>query len=81
MVVIVAIASTGRRLAATVAAIVSALAFDYFLTIPYESFRITNHQDLISEILLIVVGLAVGELAARGRHHRDAASMSSQRVA
>ncbi len=81
VVVIVAIASTGRRLAATVAAIVSALAFDYFLTIPYESFRITNHQDLISEILLIVVGLAVGELAARGRHHRDAASMSSQRVA
>jgi K+-sensing histidine kinase KdpD len=81
VVVIVAIASTGRRLAAALAAVVSALAFDYFLTVPYESFRITNHQDLISEILLIVVGLAVGELAARGRRHRDAASTSSQHVA
>jgi hypothetical protein len=81
VVVIVAIASTGRRLAAAVAAVVSALAFDFFLTVPYESFRITNHQDLISEILLIVVGLAVGELAARGRRHRDAAWVSSQHVA
>jgi Domain of unknown function (DUF4118) len=80
VVVIVAIASTGRRLASVLAATVSALAFDYLLTVPYESFRITNHQDLISEILLIVVGLAVGELAARGRHHREAASASSQHV-
>jgi K+-sensing histidine kinase KdpD len=81
VVVIVAIASTGRRLAAVVAALVSALAFDYFLTIPYESFRITNHQDLISEILLVVVGLAVGELAAQGRRHRDAASTAREHVA
>jgi K+-sensing histidine kinase KdpD len=81
VVVIVAVASTGRRLAAALAAVVAALAFDYFLTVPYESFRITNHQDLVSEILLVVVGLAVGELAARGRRHRDAASTSSQHVA
>lgn len=73
VVVIVAVASTGRRLAAAVAALVSALAFDYFLTRPYQSFRITRHSDLITEILLVVVGLAVGELAARGRRHRDAA--------
>ena len=81
VVVIVAIASTGRRLAATLAAVVSALAFDFLLTVPYESFRITNHQDLVSEILLIVVGLAVGELAAQGQRHRDAASTSRQHVA
>ncbi len=73
VVVIVAVASTGRRLAAAVAAIVSALSFDFFLTRPYLSFRITRHSDLITEILLVVVGLAVGELAARGRRHRDAA--------
>jgi len=73
VVVIVAVASTGRRLAAAVAAIVSALSFDFFLTRPYQSFRITSHSDLITEILLVVVGLAVGELAARGRRNRDAA--------
>jgi K+-sensing histidine kinase KdpD len=74
VVVIVAVASTGRRFAAVVAAVVSALSFDFFLTRPYNSFRITRHQDLITEVLLLVVGLAVGELAARGRRHRDAAA-------
>lgn len=70
VVVIVAVASTGRRMAALVAAITAALAFDYFLTRPYYSFRISGHQDLITEVLLLVVGVAVGELAARGRNHR-----------
>jgi Domain of unknown function (DUF4118) len=71
VIAIVAVASTGRRLAAAVAALSAALAFDYFLTRPYESFRITRHADFITELLLLVVGLAVGELAARGRRHRD----------
>jgi hypothetical protein len=77
----VAVASTGRRLAAAVAALVSALSFDFFLTRPYYSFRITRHQDLITELLLLVVGLTVGELAARGRHHRTVAWQSRHQVA
>ncbi len=81
VVVIVAVASTGRRLAAAVAALVSALAFDFLLTRPYYSFRITRDQDLITEILLLVVGLTVGELAARGRQHRTAAWQSRHQVA
>ena len=81
VVVIVAVASTGRRVAAAVAALVSALSFDFFLTRPYYSFRITRHQDLITEILLLVVGLAVGELAARGRHHRAEARQGRHEVA
>jgi hypothetical protein len=81
VVVIVAVASTGRRAAAALAALTSALAFDFFLTRPYNSLRITRHQDLITEILLLVVGLAVGELAARGRRHRDAAWQGHRQVA
>jgi len=81
VVVIVAVASTGRRLAAAVSALVSALAFDYFLTRPYYSFRITRTSDLITELLLLVVGLAVGELAARGRRHRRAATTGRAQVA
>jgi hypothetical protein len=81
VVVIVAVASTGRRAAAALSALVSALAFDFFLTRPYYSFRITRDQDLITEILLLVVGLAVGELAARGRRHRDAAWQGQHQVA
>jgi hypothetical protein len=81
VVVIVAVASTGRRLAAAVSALVSALAFDFFLTRPYGSFRISRQADLITELLLLVVGLAVGELAARGRHHRRAAGVGRQQLA
>ena len=81
VVVIVAVASTGRRTAAATCAVVSALSFDFFLTRPYYSFRITRHQDLITEILLLVVGLAVGELAARGRRHREEAWQGRHQVA
>jgi hypothetical protein len=81
VVVIVAVASTGRRMAALLCAIASALSFDFFLTRPYYSFRITNHQDLITELLLLVVGIAVGELAARGRSHLREANDSKETVA
>src|SRR5580658_3578177 len=70
----VAIASWGDRLAAAVAALVSAASFDYFLTRPYDSFRISRQGDVTTEILFVVVGLLVGELAARGRQHQRAAA-------
>ncbi|HEX3980324.1 MAG TPA: DUF4118 domain-containing protein, partial [Acidimicrobiales bacterium] len=81
VVVIVAVASTGRRMAAFVCALAAALSFDFFLTRPYNSFRISGHQDLITEVLLLVVGVAVGELAARGRNYRRDAIESRQTVA
>ncbi len=78
---IVAVASTGRRLAAAIAAVAAALSFDFFLTRPYGSFSITGHADLVTGILLLAVGLAVGELAARGRRHRDHARQGDEQVA
>jgi hypothetical protein len=81
VVVIVAVASTGRRMAALLSALMAALSFDFLLTRPYYSFRITRHQDLITELLLLVVGIAVGELAARGRIHRRQAAESQETVA
>lgn len=81
VVVIVAVASTGRRVAALLSALVAALCFDFFLTRPYYSLRITRHQDLITEVLLLVVGVAVGELAARGRIHRREAAENQETVA
>jgi K+-sensing histidine kinase KdpD len=73
-VVTVAVASSGHRGAAALAALVSAVAFDFFLTRPYLSFRIHQQSDLTTELLFVVVGLSVGELAARGhRYRRDAA--------
>jgi K+-sensing histidine kinase KdpD len=68
--VTVAVASSGRRGAAAMAALVSAASFDFFLTRPYESFLISRQADLTTEVLFVIVGLLVGELAARGRRHR-----------
>ena len=81
VVVIVAVATSGRRWAAAVCALSAALSFDFFLTRPYESLRITRSSDLTSEILLLVVGLLVGDLAARGRHHRTSARKGRDHLA
>lgn len=74
VVVTVAIASWGNRLAAALAAIVAAASFDFLLTRPYGSFRISRQADITTEVLFIAVGLLVGELAARGRRHQLAAA-------
>lgn len=69
----VAVASRGNRAAAALCALLSAVSFDFFLTVPYQSFRISSDRDVITEILFVVVGLLVGELATRGQRHRRAA--------
>jgi hypothetical protein len=71
--VTVAVASRGNRAAAALCALLAAVSFDFFLTVPYESFRISGNRDVTTEILFVVVGLLVGELAARGQRHRRAA--------
>ncbi len=74
VVVTVAIASRGDRGAAALAALVAAASFDFLLTRPYGSFRISRSADITTEVLFVAVGLLVGELAARGRRHQLAAA-------
>lgn len=74
VVVTVAIASRGNRGAAALAAVVAAAFFDFLLTRPYGSFRISQQGDVTTEVLFVAVGLLVGELAARGRRHERAAA-------
>jgi K+-sensing histidine kinase KdpD len=74
VVVTVAIASRGNRGAAAAAAIAAAASFDFLLTRPYGSFRISQQGDITTEVLFVAVGLIVGELAARGRQHQRAAA-------
>jgi K+-sensing histidine kinase KdpD len=67
--VVVATVVPGRRGAAVVAGISAGLWFDFFLTEPYESFTMNRSADQETTALLIVVAVAVGEIAARSRHH------------
>jgi hypothetical protein len=73
VVAIVAVAVTGRRVAAALAAVSAAFWFDVLFTVPYNSLRIANGDDALTAVLLLVVGLAVGQLAAWARAQRDAA--------
>jgi hypothetical protein len=67
--VVVATVVPGRRGAAVVAGISAGVWFDFFLTKPYESFTMNRGADQETTALLIVVAVAVGEIAARSRHH------------
>ncbi len=72
--VIVAVAATGNRLAGFLAAVSAAVWFDFFLTMPYERFTITRHTDIETTVLILAVGAAVTEIAVRGRHYHAAAA-------
>jgi K+-sensing histidine kinase KdpD len=79
--VVVAIASTGSRSGGYLASLSSTLWFDFFFTHPYNSFDIHGRDPREITICLLVVGLAVTELAARGRHHQRVSQEETQYVA
>ena len=65
--VVVAAATFGGRTAGAVTSIVAAVAFNYFQTEPYYTLRISDRDDIVSAVLLLFVGLAVGEIAVLSR--------------
>ncbi len=74
MLVVVAVAANGYRLAGIVAAVSAAVWFDFFLTRPYERFTITRTTDIETTLLILVIGVAVTEIAVWGRRQHLAAS-------
>jgi len=71
---IVAVASFGIRPAGVVAAVSSAVWFDFFLTVPYNRLTINDGNDIETTILLVVIGAAVTEIAIWGRRQQARAS-------
>jgi hypothetical protein len=72
--VVVAAAATGVRAAGIVAALSGAAWFDFFLTEPFTQFAITDRADIETAVLLVLVGLAVTEIALWGRRQQARAS-------
>jgi K+-sensing histidine kinase KdpD len=64
---VVAVAAAGNRLAGYLAAASAAVWFDFFLTRPYERFTINRAADVETTVLLLVIGIAVTEIAVWGR--------------
>lgn len=63
VVVVVAAAGTGGRLAGAVTAAVTSQAFNVLHTEPYGELFIEKREDVVTTVLVAVVGVAVGELA------------------
>ena len=80
-VVVVALAGAcGGRWPGAVAAVMSTLAYDAFLTRPYGSLKIDRAADLETAIVLLVIGLLASELMALVYRSRAASSRSRDRV-
>ena len=64
---VVVVAATADRAAGVATALVASLAYNFFHTEPYRSLRINDGQDILTVVLLIVIGLVVSEISARAR--------------
>ena len=71
---VVAVAANGYRLAGVVAALSAGIWFDFFLTAPYENFAINDRTNIETTVLLLLVGSAVTEVAVWGRRQQAEAS-------
>ncbi|MEA2932474.1 MAG: hypothetical protein QOI56_1259, partial [Actinomycetota bacterium] len=74
VVVVVVAAAGGGRMAGAVTAVVATMAFDFFHTRPYLSLHIESADDLETTILLLAIGLVVGQLALVGWRRREDAT-------
>ncbi|MFH8591494.1 DUF4118 domain-containing protein [Streptomyces rimosus] len=72
VVVVVGVAALGSRPAGLLAALSSAVWFDFFFTHPYQRLAITGSEDVRTAVLLVLVGTAVTEIAVRARRLKEA---------
>jgi two-component system sensor histidine kinase KdpD len=70
---VVAIAIVGGTAGAIAAAIASFLLYNFLFTEPYFTFTIRDPGDVLSVILLLFVGIVVGQLAALQRSRAEVA--------
>jgi Domain of unknown function (DUF4118) len=66
-------AIVGGRWAGAVSALVGALCFDFFFTLPYNSLRIRNTDDITTFVVFLVVALTAAEVGIRARRGGEAA--------
>ena len=74
---VVAAASTGDRVAGVLAALSGALWFDFFLTEPYLRFTVSDADDVETTMLVVMIGLAVSEIALWGHRQQAEAAKRS----
>ena len=80
VVVVVAAAAAGGRLPGAIAAVVSTMAYDFFLTRPYGSLKIDRAADFETAALLLLIGLVTSELMSFAYRYRTASTRSRDEI-
>jgi len=65
-------ALVGGRVAGTFSAVAAAMSFDFFHTQPYNSLKIDSGDDIQTTLILLAIGIVVGEIGAWARRGRAA---------
>jgi hypothetical protein len=81
VVVVVVAAIVGGKGPGALAAVVATAAYDFFLTQPYLSLSIDSADDLETTVILLVIGLLVGQLVVGARRNQRRARRGSDDVA
>jgi hypothetical protein len=80
-IVVVIASACGGWACGVLSAVVSTMAFDFFLTKPYLSFDIDHSGDVVTAVLLAVIGLIVVALVEIARRSRRARAATRTEVA
>ncbi len=81
VVVVVLAGVAGGRAAGALAALMAALSFDFFHTVPYLTLTIDSADDVETTLLLLLVGVIVGQVAWRAQRSREAAEAGRSEIA
>ena len=68
--VVVLGAAVGTRWSGALTAVVAAMSYDFFFTHPYQSLKIDDSDDILTTLLLLVIGIVVAEIVTFSRRHR-----------
>jgi hypothetical protein len=71
----------GGRGPGLVAALVTTLSYDFFLTRPYLSLSIDSADDVETTLILLVIGVVVGQIGVVARRRRSAAARGADEIA
>jgi hypothetical protein len=79
--VVVGTAAFGGRGPAALSAVLAALSYEFFFTKPYNSLRIDSSNDVETFLILLAIGLAVGQVAVYAQRNRRRATRGSDELA
>lgn len=79
--IVVVTAAFGGRGPAALSAVIAAISYEFFFTRPYYSLRINDSNDVETSIILLAIGLAVGQLAVHAQRTRADANRGRDELA